>query len=631
MNVGVVVRTAFLTTAFFLAATVRGEMIIGPWTPLFKGIDYSVSTNMPDTTIPRLQVAHTVRVDLHDPDVKFLTTPRIEDNYIQNSREIAAYTPTDFLTRNELQVVINANFFSEGTYYLPPGTPMDLYGLAVSEGTVVSPPRLDFGRAIVFDLTNAPTFIPLTSASMSLTGIHTAVAGNFLVLTNGTNAAPNNNLFDIDPRTVYGLSQDRRYLFLTAIDGRQIGYSEGATFRDCGVWMKALGAHDAINVDGGGSTTLVTESSTGEPMRLNSSSAVADSGRERTVGSHFGIWAKPVPGFINDVAVQPGINVASISFTTLAPAMSEVYFGNSTELGTTNVVSSTDEANHSIQLTDLTPDTGYYFRLAAISNGVQQVSPLYFFATTNITTTNLLFDYTNVWKFSHLAQSDTNWAQPTFNDTNWISGPGLLWIDDRIAAGVEPRNTPLPINPASDYPYTNYYFRTQFDFGAVTPGSWLRFEGKIDDGAVFYLNGVEIYRLRMPTNSTAGTLANGFPCSGNATCVDEFKIPFSALTMLLPTNNVLAVEAHNYNARSGDITFGLALHRIDSVPPVTPTPAQLTVTLVTAGVEISWEGTGGVIESATEPDGEWTLVETTTTNRVVVPIAAENHFYRLRR
>ena len=84
-------------------------------------------------------------------------------------------------------------------------------------------------------------------------------------------------------------------------------------------------------------------------------------------------------------------------------------------------------------------------------------------------------------------------------------------------------------------------------------------------------------------------------------------------------------------ARSGDVTFGLALQRVDSVQPVTSTPANLTVTLVTNGAEITWEGSGGVLESATTPDGQWTLVETTTTNRVVVPIGAENHFYRLRR
>jgi len=44
--------------------------------------------------------------------------------------------------------------------------------------------------------------------------------------------------------------------------------------------------------------------SKGDPTELNHSNAVADSGNERTVGAHFGIYALPVPGFINEVAAS---------------------------------------------------------------------------------------------------------------------------------------------------------------------------------------------------------------------------------------------------------------------------------------------------------------------------------------
>ncbi len=74
-----------------------------------------------------------------------------------------------------------------------------------------------------------------------------------------------------NPRTLAGTSGDGR-LILVAVDGRRPGYSVGASFEESALIMAALGAHDAVNLDGGGSTgmtlgsTLVTRPSdaTGE-------------------------------------------------------------------------------------------------------------------------------------------------------------------------------------------------------------------------------------------------------------------------------------------------------------------------------------------------------------------------------
>lgn len=58
------------------------------------------------------------------------------------------------------------------------------------------------------------------------------------------------------PRTAIGMLSDGRVLLLT-VDGRQPGHSEGMTLRELTDLLRALGATDAINLDGGGSTTLV--------------------------------------------------------------------------------------------------------------------------------------------------------------------------------------------------------------------------------------------------------------------------------------------------------------------------------------------------------------------------------------
>jgi len=59
------------------------------------------------------------------------------------------------------------------------------------------------------------------------------------------------------PRSAVGLSADGNTLLLVAVDGRQEGHSRGATLAELGELLKSLGATDALNLDGGGSTALV--------------------------------------------------------------------------------------------------------------------------------------------------------------------------------------------------------------------------------------------------------------------------------------------------------------------------------------------------------------------------------------
>lgn len=59
------------------------------------------------------------------------------------------------------------------------------------------------------------------------------------------------------PRTAVGISSNGKRLLLVVVDGRQAGYSDGMTLRELAHLMLDLGARDALNLDGGGSTTMV--------------------------------------------------------------------------------------------------------------------------------------------------------------------------------------------------------------------------------------------------------------------------------------------------------------------------------------------------------------------------------------
>src|SRR5690606_3591074 len=58
-------------------------------------------------------------------------------------------------------------------------------------------------------------------------------------------------------RSAAGFSRDSTRIWLVAVDGRQPEFSRGATMAELAQIMRDLGAWNAVNLDGGGSTTLV--------------------------------------------------------------------------------------------------------------------------------------------------------------------------------------------------------------------------------------------------------------------------------------------------------------------------------------------------------------------------------------
>ena len=115
----------------------------GPWTPMFKGVDHAVGTNVPGLpgSFPVLQVAHCVRVDLTDPDVQLLTTPRAKGYQVESRETVSQAVPT-FLRTNRLQIAADAGFYSAnpgGSDPTSEGVSCEVFGLQISAGTVVSP------------------------------------------------------------------------------------------------------------------------------------------------------------------------------------------------------------------------------------------------------------------------------------------------------------------------------------------------------------------------------------------------------------------------------------------------------------------------------------------------------------
>lgn len=82
------------------------------------------------------------------------------------------------------------------------------------------------------------------------------------------------------PRTMLATKNKKLYIFI--IDGRQPGHSDGITMAEGAQYLRSIGMTDAINIDGGGSTTcFIRKAGDYEPTLVNRPS----DGFEREVGN----------------------------------------------------------------------------------------------------------------------------------------------------------------------------------------------------------------------------------------------------------------------------------------------------------------------------------------------------------
>ena len=610
-----------------LAVAARATLVITPWMPIFKGIERAVGTNIPPTTIDAggvivtdntRQVVHCVRVDLSDPDVQLFPTPP-HTNYLAGTRETQTLSVSNFLKRHNLKVAINANFYWSfccgGSDPSGEGQDAVAFGLLMSTGAVSSvpdsPPPGDSnprGASWMFTTNKELTFAYNNyPPGVGTTGIYSAITGYYPVLTNGINIGdyasvnyPDPSFHSLQPRTSIGASADKRYLYLMTIDGRQGGYSDGALDREVAMWLLQFGASDGILMDGGGSTSMYMADCAGNPIALNHSSYIAGRNRERFVGGHLGISALPLESLFSNISASGGNTTAIVTWTTASNGTSQVEYGPTPSYGSLTALDSTLVSNHSVPLSGLTPGTLYYYRVRSRVGGTEYISGCgqSSFSTTNVGVT-VTFGLTNNWKYDTASYDGVNWQSPGFDDSGWASGPAVMFAESRPSApnaGLIPNyatGTRMPLSAATTYPYVTYYLRTRFVFPSSVAGATLTFSNYIDDGAVFYLNGVEIHRTNMPASPTIilnSTLANVSPCAGigDAVCPMVFTLGGAALASSLVTGtNVLAVEVHNFSTTSPDITFEAAL--LAQVPP--PSGPFITNIVVTPGetnVTINW-------------------------------------------
>lgn len=160
------------------------------------------------------------------------------------------------------------------------------------------------------------------------------------------------------------------------------------------------------------------------------------------------------------------------------------------------------------------------------------------------------------------------WTSPYFDDAAWKTGNAELGYGDGGEATV------VSYGPSASSKYITTYFRKKFNADASEINA-LQLELLRDDGAVVYLNGVEVFRNNLPDYSP-----------GNAIALSDIdtKSEKTWLNALLNVNalvngeNIIGVEIHQSSAASDDISFNLKLTAV-KLPPSPPASCTASGTI----------------------------------------------------
>jgi predicted nucleic acid-binding protein len=174
-----------------------------------------------------------------------------------------------------------------------------------------------------------------------------------------------------------------------------------------------------------------------------------------------------------------------------------------------------------------------------------------------------IYQYNKAWRFNtNGTDLGATWRATNYNDSSWGLGTGVFsTAGETLLQGATIGTTLVTTNTATLRFVTNFLFRTTFVLTNPGPGFYLLSSNLIDDGAVFYLNSVEVARVSMPTGAiTANTLAT----RGSDVATYGVDVVYITNAIVNGTNH-LAVEVHQNSGTSSDIVWG---QKLMLLPPI---------------------------------------------------------------
>lgn len=246
---------------------------------------------------PAPQRVWITRVDLRAPGVRLQLTEPADFEGEEAKFETRCANTLEFARHTGVQLAFNTSAF--GPFRARMGQPMNVAGFAATAGRVYSKPEKDYG-ALLIDREGRAS---LRGAAQDDGAAWHAVPGFRMLLDDGRIVVPqqeaDSNFGGVNPRTAVGVDREGGTLWIVVADGRQRGVAVGWTLVELAALMESLGCWDALNLDGGGSSTFVIEDESGVHRVVNTPVGAGVAGSLRQVAHNVGFYlpgtALPAP------------------------------------------------------------------------------------------------------------------------------------------------------------------------------------------------------------------------------------------------------------------------------------------------------------------------------------------------
>jgi hypothetical protein len=163
-------------------------------------------------------------------------------------------------------------------------------------------------------------------------------------------------------------------------------------------------------------------------------------------------------------------------------------------------------------------------------------------------TIHYVFPLGSEWRYLDEATDyPENWISDSFDDTMWEKGPGQLGYGEGDEATI------ISYGSDANNKIPTALFRKKFTLTDTSGMSDMEVELQMDDGAIVYLNGKEIFRSNMPMG-TVGFTTNSTEANDQVTVYTEVD-----RELFRTGENILACEVHQYNGTSSDLGFDISL------------------------------------------------------------------------
>jgi hypothetical protein len=224
------------------------------------------------------------------------------------------------------------------------------------------------------------------------------------------------------------------------------------------------------------------------------------------------------------------------------------------------------------------------------------------------------------WYFRYTASAPAaNWNQDGYDYSSWTNAPAQLGFGDNDENGKVPNVSQVTT-----------YFRRTFVVNDASAIANLYLWLLRDDGGVVYINGQELYRSptmpQAPTVISYGTWATNLsiPNAPADNTVDTATIP--AGTLLRNGTNQIAVEIHQHDSGSSDISFDL---RLEGIPKPATVAQPLYLGRFGSELTLAWGDATFQLLTATNIAGPWTT-NSLATGTFSAPPTNSQRYYLLR-